>query len=47
MKLVLPLLAMLALAVGYNYLIAAHGSDIRKAIHGPDVKAKTTKPSRR
>ena len=47
MKLVLPLLLMVGLAVGYNYVIAAHGSDIRKAIHGPDVKAKTTKPSRR
>ena len=39
MKLILSLLAMLTLAVGYNYLIAEHGSDIRKAIHGPDVKA--------
>lgn len=47
MKLVLPLLLMVALAVGYNYLIAEHGSDIRKAIHGPDIKAKTSKPSRR
>lgn len=40
MKLVLPILLMLTLAVGYNYLIAEHGSDIRKAIHGPAVKAK-------
>jgi len=47
MKLVLPLLLMVGLAVGYNYALVAHGSDIRKAIHGPDVKAKTTKPSRR
>jgi len=38
---------MLALAVGYNYALVAHGSDLRKAIHGPDIKAKTTKPSRR
>jgi hypothetical protein len=44
MKLILPILAMLALAVGYNYLIAEHGSDIRRAIHGPEpVKAKTSK----
>jgi hypothetical protein len=48
MKLLLPLLAMLALAVGYNYAIAVHGSDLRKAIHGPEpIKAKTAKPSRR
>jgi hypothetical protein len=39
MKLILSLLAMLTFAVGYNYLIAEHGSDIRKAIHGPDAKA--------
>lgn len=44
MKLVLPLLLIVGLAVGYNYALVAHGPDLHKAIHGP---SKTTKPARR
>jgi len=47
MKLVLPLLLIVGLAVGYNYALVAHGPDLHKAIHGPDAKAKTSKPTRR
>ena len=47
MKLILPLILIVGLAVGYNYALVAHGPDLHKAIHGPDAKAKTSKPSRR
>ena len=47
MKLVLPFLLIVGLAVGYNYALVAHGPDLYKAVNGPDAKAKPSKPSRR
>lgn len=39
MKTLLLVLAITALAIGYNVLLVSQGPALHKAIHGPDAKA--------
>jgi hypothetical protein len=48
MKTLLLILALVGLAVGYNYALVEHGPALYKAINGPEpIKAKAHKPTRR
>ena len=45
MKTLLLVLAITALAVGYNVLLVSQGPALHKAIHGPDAKTHKTTPA--
>ena len=45
MKTLLLVLAITALAVGYNVLLVSQGPSLHKAIHGPDAKAHKSTPA--
>lgn len=45
MKTLLLVIAITALAVGYNVLLVSQGPSLHKAIHGPDAKAHKSTPA--
>ena len=45
MKTLLLILAITAIAVGYNVLLVSQGPALHKAIHGPDAKAHKSTPA--
>ena len=45
MKTLLLILAITAIAVGYNVLLVSQGPALHKAIHGPDAKAHKFTPA--
>ena len=45
MKTLLLVLAITALAVGYNVLLVSQGPSLHKAIHGPDAKTHKSTPT--